>query len=88
MPNRHFRKARQKKSEDNWPVFWLLEVLILSVPLFFAVASIRKDDYLRVATLALVAATQLGLTLLNLITVRYALPFWLRRNEDPSLPSD
>lgn len=59
--------STQKKRRIDWEMFWFREVLFLGVPVVLAVITLPRGDTIHTVRLAVLLATLLGLTLVNVI---------------------
>lgn len=65
MPLRIHREPGRVKKID-WVFFWVVEVLLLSSPLFIIVFTLPRDSRLEFHQTVGLAGIQLGLTVLNI----------------------
>jgi hypothetical protein len=62
-------KDQRTAREIRWSYFWIVEVLILSVPQLIAVFTIRREGRLKLAETVSMGVIQVCLTVVNLIWV-------------------
>ena len=67
MLNRIYRETLGKWRQIEWGFFWLLEVLILALPLFIAILSLPPNSTISAVRLEALLASQLGFTVVNFI---------------------
>jgi len=72
--------SKGRRREFDWSSFWLLEVLILGLPLLVAVFCLPEGAHLSFLKMELLAGLQLILTVFNFIWVRSRALRWKHRH--------
>lgn len=75
--------------EIEWNIFWLREILFISLPILFAVFTLPRGDYIHPVRLAVLLAILFALTVVNVLWTVLSAGFTNRthRGSTPLNPS-
>ena len=71
----------------DWQIFWLREVLVLSVPMFIVIFALPRGEHIHTEELTVLLTVLIGLTVMNVLWFVFSASFSNRTRTERKRPN-